>query len=54
MSDMAATSAPPGEYRAAPDKVVSAANRIDYAYRRVGEGTPGLVVLQHFRGNLDR
>jgi pimeloyl-ACP methyl ester carboxylesterase len=33
--------------------VVSAANRIDYAYREVGEGTPPLVLLQHFRGNLD-
>jgi pimeloyl-ACP methyl ester carboxylesterase len=33
--------------------VVSAANGIDYAYRQVGEGTPALVLLQHFRGNLD-
>ena len=33
--------------------MVSAANGIDYAYREVGEGTPALVLLQHFRGNLD-
>ena len=41
------------EYLAAPNRVVSAVNGIDYAYRRVGEGTPALVLLQHFRGNLD-
>jgi pimeloyl-ACP methyl ester carboxylesterase len=33
--------------------VVSAANGIDFAYRQVGEGTPALVLVQHFRGNLD-
>ena len=33
--------------------MVSAPNGIDYAYRQVGEGTPALVLLQHFRGNLD-
>jgi hypothetical protein len=33
--------------------MVSAANGIDYAYRQVGEGTPALVLLQHFRRNLD-
>jgi pimeloyl-ACP methyl ester carboxylesterase len=48
-----ATSPPTSEYVAAPNRVVSAANGIDYAYRRVGEGTPALVLLQHFRGNLD-
>ncbi|MFF4764623.1 alpha/beta fold hydrolase [Streptomyces sp. NPDC001292] len=31
---------------------VSAANGVDYAYRTVGSGAP-LVLLQHFRGNLD-
>jgi pimeloyl-ACP methyl ester carboxylesterase len=41
-----------GEYLAAPNRSVSAANGIDYAYREVGEGAP-LVLLQHFRGNLD-
>ena len=38
---------------AAPNRVVSAANGIDYAYRQIGEVTPPLVLLQHFRGNLD-
>jgi pimeloyl-ACP methyl ester carboxylesterase len=50
---MAATSAPAGEYLVAPNREVSAANGIDYTYREVGEGTPALVLLQHFRGNLD-
>jgi pimeloyl-ACP methyl ester carboxylesterase len=50
---MTATSAPAGEYLAAANRAVSAANGIDYAYRQVGEGTPALVLLQHFRGNLD-
>jgi pimeloyl-ACP methyl ester carboxylesterase len=42
-----------GEYLASPNRTVSAPNGIDYAYREVGEGTPPLVLLQHFRGNLD-
>jgi pimeloyl-ACP methyl ester carboxylesterase len=50
---MPATAAATGEYLTAPNRVVSAANGIDYAYRQVGEGTPALVLLQHFRGNLD-
>jgi pimeloyl-ACP methyl ester carboxylesterase len=50
---MIATSSPTTEYLTAPNRVVSAANGIDYAYREVGEGTPALVLLQHFRGNLD-
>ena len=50
---MTATSAPGGEYLTAPNRVVSAANGIDYAYREVGDGAPVLVLLQHFRGNLD-
>jgi pimeloyl-ACP methyl ester carboxylesterase len=35
--------------------VISAANEIDYAYRDVGDAGDGLplVLLQHFRGNLD-
>jgi pimeloyl-ACP methyl ester carboxylesterase len=41
------------EYLAAPNRVARAATGIDYAYRQVGEGTPPLVLLQHFRGNLD-
>jgi pimeloyl-ACP methyl ester carboxylesterase len=41
------------KYSQAPNKLVSAANGIDYAYRETGEGAVPLVLLQHFRGNLD-
>jgi hypothetical protein len=37
-------------------QVVRGANGIDYAYRRFGTsaaGEPPLVMLNHFRGNLD-
>jgi pimeloyl-ACP methyl ester carboxylesterase len=40
-------------YSESPNKVVSAANGVDYAYRDTGEGPVPLVLLQHFRGNLD-
>jgi pimeloyl-ACP methyl ester carboxylesterase len=40
-------------YSGLPNKLVSAANGIDYAYRDAGEGAVPLVLLQHFRGNLD-
>lgn len=51
---MSVTSPPAtSAYIAAPTRMVSAANGIDYAYREIGEGTPTLVLLQHFRGNLD-
>jgi len=36
-----------------PNKLVSAPNGVDYAYRDAGEGDVPLVLLQHFRGNLD-
>jgi pimeloyl-ACP methyl ester carboxylesterase len=49
---MTATAQALGEYLTSPTRVVSAANGIDYAYRELGEGTPPLVLLQHFRGNL--
>jgi pimeloyl-ACP methyl ester carboxylesterase len=43
-------------YSGLPNKLVRAANGIDYAYRDTGPrasgGTP-LVLFQHFRGNLD-
>jgi len=42
-----------GTYSEAPNKTVRAANGIDYAYRQVGDGAMPLVLLQHFRGNLD-
>jgi pimeloyl-ACP methyl ester carboxylesterase len=41
---------------AAPNRTVEAANGVTYAYRRLGRaetGTPPLVLLQHYRGNLD-
>ena len=50
---MSVTSPPTSTYVAAPTRTVSAANGIDYAYREIGEGAPVLVLLQHFRGNLD-
>ena len=40
-------------YSDIPSKMVSASNGIDYAFREVGEGAVPLVLLQHFRGNLD-
>jgi pimeloyl-ACP methyl ester carboxylesterase len=42
-----------GTYSEAPNEMVSAANGIDYAYRQLGDGAMPLVLLQHFRGNLD-
>ena len=39
-----------------PNKLVRAANGVDYAYRDTGPGASGgvpLVLFQHFRGNLD-
>jgi pimeloyl-ACP methyl ester carboxylesterase len=42
-----------GTFSEAPNQMVSAPNGIDYAYRQVGEGPMPLVLLQHFRGNLD-
>jgi pimeloyl-ACP methyl ester carboxylesterase len=41
------------KYSEVPNKLVSAANGVDYAYREAGEGAVPLVLLQHFRGNLD-
>src|SRR5262245_48759818 len=40
-------------YADCPTKIVAAANGVDYAYRELGDGEPPLVLLQHFRGNLD-
>ena len=40
-------------YVDAPNKLVRGANGIDYAYRELGAGAVPLVLLQHFRGNLD-
>jgi hypothetical protein len=41
-------------YSALRNEHISAANGVDYAYRDTGgEGGLPLVLLQHFRGNLD-
>ncbi len=43
-------------YSELPNELVSGANGVDYAYRDPGGGDQGavpLVLLQHFRGNLD-
>jgi pimeloyl-ACP methyl ester carboxylesterase len=40
-------------YSTCPNQMVEAANGIKYAYRDVGGGSVPLVLLQHFRGNLD-
>ena len=40
-------------YAELPNERVSAANGVDYAYRDTGQSAVPLVLLQHFRGNLD-
>jgi pimeloyl-ACP methyl ester carboxylesterase len=50
MTDTTATAA---TYSQLPNQLVSAANGVDYAYRDTGGGPVPLVLLQHFRGNLD-
>jgi pimeloyl-ACP methyl ester carboxylesterase len=40
-------------YGTAHNQVIHADNGIDYAYREIGTGTVPLVLLQHFRGNLE-
>ena len=40
-------------YAEAVTRRVTAGNAIEYAYRDLGEGEVPLVLLQHFRGNLD-
>ncbi len=41
------------QYSQLPNKLASAANGINYAYRDAGDSAVPLVLLQHFRGNLD-
>ncbi len=43
----------PTRYADASTQRVAAGNGIEYAYRDVGEGAVPIVLLQHFRGNLD-
>ncbi|MDQ1495009.1 MAG: hypothetical protein QOG69_1492, partial [Actinomycetota bacterium] len=38
---------------ASTQHVVAADGAIEFAYRELGEGDVPLVLLQHFRGNLD-
>jgi len=40
-------------YAGASTRRVAADNAIEYAYRDTGDGAVPLVLLQHFRGNLD-
>jgi pimeloyl-ACP methyl ester carboxylesterase len=40
-------------YSDCPTKTIGASNGIDYVYRELGDGPVPLVLLQHFRGNLD-
>jgi len=40
-------------YLQAPNQFVAAANGVEFAYRETGRGDGPLVLLQHFRGNLD-
>jgi len=47
------TTAEKQTYADAATKVVATTDGLDYAYRDVGSGTVPLVLLQHFRGNLD-
>lgn len=47
------TTAQKQTYAEAKTNVVAAAEGFDYAYRDVGSGPVPLVLLQHFRGNLD-
>ena len=47
------TAADTRTYADAATKIVDAARGISYAYRDVGSGAVPLVLLQHFRGNLD-
>src|SRR5438128_3478990 len=43
----------PASYTAASTLRVTADNAIEYAYRDLGQSDVPLVLLQHFRGNLD-
>src|SRR6476659_4693084 len=47
------TTGPQTGYADASIKRVTAENATEYAYRDLGEGGVPLVLLQHFRGNLD-
>ena len=42
-----------GTYTQAANQTITAATGVEYAYREVGSSQIPLVLLQHFRGNLD-
>jgi pimeloyl-ACP methyl ester carboxylesterase len=42
-----------GTYSGLPNQRIKAANGVEYTYRQMGDGSVPLVLLQHFRGNLD-
>src|SRR5215831_10281114 len=48
-----ATQSKASSYSALPTNKITARNGIEYAYREVGTSSVPLVLLQHFRGNLD-
>jgi pimeloyl-ACP methyl ester carboxylesterase len=50
---MIGTSSAPQQYSLSANRAVRAANGVEYAYRDAGDGALPLVLLQHFRGNLD-
>ncbi|MEZ0284695.1 MAG: alpha/beta fold hydrolase, partial [Thermoleophilia bacterium] len=52
-TDQETTADPPTGYADASIKRVTAENAIEHAYRDLGAGDVPLVLLQHFRGNLD-
>ena len=52
-TDEQTTTDPQTGYADASIKRVTAENAIEYAYRELGDGDLPLVLLQHFRGNLD-
>ncbi len=47
------TTSAPGMYAEAAIRRITAGSGVEYAYRDLGEGDVPLVLLQHFRGNLD-
>ena len=52
-TDQPTPAGPQTGYADASTKRVTAENAIEYAYRDLGAGDVPLVLLQHFRGNLD-
>ena len=50
---MSATDTLAGYAEASTQRVLAADSATEYAYRELGESDVPLVLLQHFRGNLD-